>query len=429
MKVYIETLGCAKNLTESETLAGRLLASGAELVSEPSAADVLVVHTCSFIGDALDESAAAIHRAARRKSKGSRLIVSGCLAQMSALKTAPDKVASAVAAADVVVGTGRLGDAADVILGRKTGISGMLGAPGGFHDAESRAHPAGSPWAYLRVAEGCGHRCNYCLIPSLRGTYKSRPADDIVREAGRLASMGVKELNLISQDTSGYGLDMPPSRRTSIAGLLGRLEKIRGIEWIRLLYCHPSTISGDMLSVMSASRKIVRYLDVPLQHVSCGVLRAMGRPTGGESPRESVKKLKSRVPGIALRTTFIVGHPGESDKDFRELIDFINEGHFMWTGIFAYSAMSGTVSARSQLPVPSASVVKRRLAAALAAARRTNRRALDSFSGKKIKALVTTPSTARPYFCAPEVDGEIKLRPRSGAAAGNFVSVFCDEVY
>lgn len=434
MKIYIEALGCAKNLVEAETLAGRLAARGAEFAPDASRADAVVVHTCAFIGDALAESSTAVRDIARKSRCGAKIIVSGCMAQMSALENPPPEAMKSLALADFVVGTGRLEDIPDIIMGPPSenfaASARMVSAPGGFHDAASRVHPTGRPWAYLRVAEGCDHRCNYCLIPSLRGGYKSRPADDIIAEATTLAARGVKEINLISQDTSGYGLDLGRSS-DGIVGLLGRLEKIRGVEWLRLLYCHPATITDELISRIASSEKIVRYLDIPLQHIADSTLRAMGRPQDGAALRRLVDKLKKRVPGIALRTTFIVGHPGERERDFEELLDFVREGHFMWTGVFAYSKMPGTASASSRSASPRAATVRLRYRELSAASRRANLSALSAFASKKVRALVVEPGLARAYFCAPEVDGEIELSPAPGSPpspVGGFVSVRCQAV-
>ncbi|MDI6757318.1 MAG: MiaB/RimO family radical SAM methylthiotransferase [Endomicrobiia bacterium] len=429
MKVYIEVLGCAKNLVEAETLAGRLAARGVEFAPDVSRADAVVVHTCAFIGDALSESSTAIRNIARKSRRGTKIIVSGCIAQMSALENPPPKAMKSLALADFVVGTGRLEDIPDIIMGQPSGKNAasarMVSAPGGFHDAASRVHPAGRPWAYVRIAEGCDHRCNYCLIPSLRGGYKSRPADDIIAEATRLAARGVKEINLISQDTSGYGLDIGRNAG-GIVGLLKRLEKIRGVEWLRLLYCHPATISDGLIERMAVSEKIVRYLDVPFQHIADAPLRAMGRPQNGAALRSLVEKLKLRVPGIALRTTFIVGHPGERERDFSELLDFVREGHFMWTGVFAYSKMPGTASAASRSASLPAATVRLRYRELSDAARRANLLALERFAAKKVMSLVVEPGLARAYFCAPEVDAELTLAESS--AIGSFVSVKCRSV-
>jgi len=451
--IYFHTLGCAKNLVESENLAGYILSKNKNLrfVLDPSEADFVIVHTCSFIEPAIKESVEAIRSVRkeilRRKSpRRARVIVTGCLAQVYLAK--PDMLSGTSRriigdVADFIVGTGALESVEDIINGDAVGkkkpiIAGSSScyqirqglAGGGFHSAGLRLITHAQPWAYLRVAEGCFHRCNYCAIPFIRGDYVSRHFEDILSEARRLSDSGVKELNLISQDTASYGRDLPDGK--NIVLLLEEIEKIKGIKWIRLLYSHPSAIGEELIDYISSSAKTLRYLDIPVQHISDNVLRLMGRPSAKKNIINLIERLRRKIKGLVLRTTFIVGHPGETEKDFEELADFVKEGHFLWGGVFAYSRMRGTVSAGlKDVPAVPAEVIEQRRKALLEVMDAASQDFFDkNFSGKTAMCLVTGSSRrglwVRPWFSAPEVDPQIEIKGapgRMGISVGDIVKI------
>src|SRR5215470_4249485 len=350
-RVHVLTLGCPKNQVDGELMTGVLVRGGHELVLDPEAADVLVVNTCAFIGPAKEESIDAILEAARVKAAraGRRLVVTGCLAQRYA-----DDLRTSLPEVDVFVGTGdleRIGEAIEAPAADAPVV--YRGAQHVLprHDVSPRLR-TGAWWtAYLKVSEGCDHTCSFCIIPKIRGRHESRPIDDLVREAESLAADGTLELNLIAQDLTAYGRDLPGD--ASLARLLRALAiRVPSVRWLRLLYAYPSSVTDELLEVMASEPAVCRYLDMPLQHASDRMLRAMRRERSGRALRELIAKIRAAVPGIALRTAFIVGFPGETDDDVRELCDFIEEIAFDRVGVFHYSKEEGTHAAtlRGHLP-------------------------------------------------------------------------------
>ena len=318
--LQVITLGCSKNTVDTERLLARL--DGVYEIlpeSQSGPADILLVNTCGFIGDAKEESVQAVLAAAERKKAGEvgRLIVFGCLSQryMGQLPTLIPEVDAWFGARD---------------------LNPLVKSLGG---TDSRAY------AYLKISEGCDRRCAYCAIPLIRGPHKSVPMEDLVKEAGLLARGGVKELILIAQDTTFYGLDLYRERK--LAELIRRLSEVDGIEWIRIHYSYPADFPEDVLDEMASNPKVCKYLDIPLQHISDKVLSKMRRQVDGEWTRELVRKLRDRIPGVALRTTMIVGHPGEGKRDFEELLNFVREARFERLGAFMYSEEEGTFGAEN----------------------------------------------------------------------------------
>ncbi len=340
-RVHVLTLGCPKNQVDSELMLGVLARDGHELVLDPEAADVLVVNTCAFIGPAKEESIDAILDAARVKAgrPGRRLVVTGCLAQRYA-----DDLRTSLPEVDVFVGTGDLGRIAEAVVaapGREPlvyrGAQHVLPA----HASSPRVRTGGWWTSYLKVSEGCDHTCSFCIIPKIRGRHESRPIDDVVSEAAALAADGVLELNLIAQDLTAYGRDLAGD--ASLARLLRAIAiRVPDVRWLRLLYAYPSSVTDDLLEVMATEPAVCRYLDMPLQHVSDRMLRAMRRERSGRALRELVARIRAAVPGIALRTSFIVGFPGETEDDVRELCDFVEEIGFERVGVFRYSKEENT---------------------------------------------------------------------------------------
>ena len=340
--VFIISLGCAKNLVDSEHMLGLLSAKGFEPAPSLEEAGAVVVNTCGFIRDAVEESIGTILEVSRLKSEGrlKRLIVAGCFVQRYGYKLKRE-----LPEVDAWLGTGEIYRIAEIMESRAGTQTFHIGRPTYLADhLVPRVLTTPFYSAYLRVAEGCSHGCTYCLIPSLRGPFRSRSMDSLLTEAKTLAGKGVKELNLIAQDTTMYGRDM--GENACLESLLEGLLEIEDLRWIRLLYCYPDMVSDRLLKLMEREEKICPYLDIPLQHVNREILDGMGRDSGGESPGELMDRIRSVKRRISVRTTFMVGFPGETEVMFEELCDFVRSARFDNLGAFAYSPEEGTRAAR-----------------------------------------------------------------------------------
>jgi ribosomal protein S12 methylthiotransferase len=368
MKIGLISLGCPKNLVDSEVMLGLARQAGHELTQDPAGADVLVVNTCAFIDSAKKESIDAILEMAQHKKDGSctRLIVTGCLAERYR-----EELRAEIPEIDAVLGTGEVPDIVRAIAGppcEAADVAPLQFFSGTQHSSASNHHLAGSSkqpvifersrpkyiydadtprllatprhYAYVKIAEGCDYKCAFCIIPTLRGAYRSRTAESILKEARGLAARGIKELLLISQDTTFYGIDR--NERGALARLLRALNDVDGLEWIRLLYLYPTTIDDATLSAMADCQKVCNYVDLPLQHASDPVLKRMKRPGTRKTYDRLLTRIRERVPGVALRTTFIVGFPGETDADVDELCGFVEDHAFDHLGVFTYSHEEGT---------------------------------------------------------------------------------------
>ena len=340
-RIGMVSLGCAKNQVDAEMLLFTLREAGYRIVNEASLADVAIVNTCGFIEQAKQESIDEILELAQLKKEGKlkAIIVTGCLAERYG-----EEVMKELYEVDAVVGIGdnaNIARTVEAVLSgeRKTAFPDKLCLP--LEGGRIQSTPFYS--AYLKISEGCDNRCSYCAIPSIRGRFRSRKIDAIVDEAKKLAQGGVKELVVIAQDTTRYGEDI--FGKPSLDRLLKELVKIDGIKWIRLLYCYPDRITDDLLDVIAENDKILNYIDIPLQHCSAGVLKAMNRRGDRTWLEALIKKIRDRIPGVVLRTTLIAGFPGESESDFEELSDFVNEMKFERLGCFAYSREEGTPAA------------------------------------------------------------------------------------
>jgi ribosomal protein S12 methylthiotransferase len=369
MKVGFLSLGCPKNLVDGEVMLGYVRQAGHEITPAAADADVLVVNTCAFIDNAKQESIDTILEMAQHKRDGkcSRLVVTGCLAERYR-----DELRKEIPEIDALLGTGELPGIVDAIVHRdpcsvvrpqpvtfhrKSGSRatdhGPRQLPTYLYDAETpRVLTTPRHFTYVKIAEGCDYTCAFCIIPTLRGKYRSRTRESIVTEAHALAERGVRELLLISQDTTFYGIDR--QQRGSLAALLRELNGIDGLEWIRLLYLYPTTITDDVLAAMAECEKVCRYVDLPLQHASAGVLKRMGRPGTRKTYDALLGRIRQRVPGVTLRTTFIVGFPGETEDDFAELEAFVEETRFDHFGVFTYSHEEGTRAYATNDDVPAA---------------------------------------------------------------------------
>jgi ribosomal protein S12 methylthiotransferase len=440
VKIGLVSLGCPKNLVDSEVMLGLARAAGHESTVDAAAADVIIVNTCAFIDSAKREAIDAILEMARHKKTGAcrRLIVSGCLAERYR-----EELRAAIPEIDALLGTDEVPDIVRAIAGT------AIARPLAFHrhpsrrpDATAARRPtylydADTPrmlttpphYAYLKIAEGCDYRCAFCIIPTLRGPYRSRPADSIVREAGLLASGGVRELLLISQDSTFYGVDR--KERGALGRLLRRLNALDGLEWIRLLYLHPATLDDHTLAAMAECDKVCKYVDLPLQHASASVLKRMRRPGTRRSYDRLLARVRDRVPGVAVRTTFIVGFPGETERDVDDLCHFVSETRFDHVGVFTYSHENGT-SAYALDDNVSAGTKNRRRRRVMALQKRLVGRQQRSRLGAHVRVLVDGPAAdhdlvvrARLSTQAPDIDPCVYLTECDPSAyqAGNLVEV------
>jgi ribosomal protein S12 methylthiotransferase len=421
--VGLVSLGCPKNLVDGEVMLGQLQRTGHRVVSSPGEADVIVVNTCAFIDRAKQESVDAILEMAREKETGRarRLVVTGCLAQRY-----DEELRREIPEIDATLGTGQVTDVVRAVDGEAT-TRGEAGPPTWVYDHHSPRVLATPPWlAYVKISEGCDYTCSFCIIPTLRGRHRSRHVEDILAEARGLAERGVKEIVLVAQDSTRYGLDH--GIRDGLAYLLRRLARIEGIHWIRVMYAYPQTLSDPILDAMASEEKVARYVDIPLQHASDAVLRRMKRPTGRGNLLGMLERIRERVPGVAVRTTFIVGFPGETEEDFARLLEFVEAGRFENVGVFTYSEEEGTAAQGLPDDVP-AGVKETRRDELMALQREIsldlNRRRV----GERLEVLVegTHPDTdllLRGRFAgqAPEIDGQVIINDGT-AESGTFVTV------
>jgi ribosomal protein S12 methylthiotransferase len=422
--VHLISLGCPKNTADSELMLGALVRAGFEVTMDPQQAQVLLVNTCAFIEPAKKESIEAILAAAEVKKNGAgkRLVVAGCLSQRygSELREQFPEV-------DIFVGTGNFLDLPELLRRSERPELRPIPYTGAAHllpSAEAPRIRTGDPFsAYLKVSEGCDHRCAFCIIPKIRGRHESRPLDDLVEEARRLAASGVREINLIAQDLTAYGRDLKP--RASLAALLHRLAPIDGIQWIRLLYCYPNFVTDELLAAVASLDKVVKYIDMPLQHADDAMLRAMKRERSADALRSLLERVRTAVPGVALRTSFIVGFPGETEAAFATLVDFVREQQFDRVGVFTYSREENTAAYDFADQIPEG-IKRRRRAELMEVAAEISLERNRGLVGRELEVMVegaapgrATRLRARTSVQAPEIDGMVLL---SGEAeAGEIV--------
>jgi ribosomal protein S12 methylthiotransferase len=447
VRVGVVSLGCAKNLVDAEIMLGSLLKSGLEITNQAEEADAVIVNTCSFIEAAQKESVEAILETARTRAGGNpgqALIVSGCLPQRYR-----DDLPKLLPEVDAFMGVDQVAQAAEIVraaLARRRGLRTEAGGPkpvkpGSKRTAGLEAAPPPPPagplvkvnprpayvpdfatprfrltprhFAYLKIAEGCNHPCSFCVIPRMRGAYRSRPQADVVREARQLLAGGVRELNLISQDSTYYGLDLRPGRGRAISSpekfqaaaralpaqaatldtLLRALNGLPGDFWIRLLYTHPAHWTEGLIQAVAQCPKVARYIDLPLQHIHENMLERMRRETSRQHIIDLISRLRAGIPGVALRTTFIVGFPGETEACFQSLLEFIRTARFERLGVFTYSPQEGTRAGNMEGQIPER-VKRRRRELAMAEQLKVARRISASFVGREMTVLVEAP--ARP---------------------------------
>jgi ribosomal protein S12 methylthiotransferase len=437
-KVGFVSLGCPKNLVDSEVMMGMLAHAGAELTSAAEDADVIVVNTCSFIGSAQQESVDTILEMARHKTSGKakKLVVAGCLVERFR-----DEILKNIPEVDAVVGTGEL----ERILSA-TGVAPAIPSPSPFailtsrpegdhrrqqgrfardswdgaiadlpnylyDDATPRVLATPGYTAYIKIAEGCDHPCTFCIIPQLRGQFRSRRFESVIAEAERLAQLGVREITLIGQDTTCYGEDL--GLKDGLALLLEKLAGIEGLRWIRFLYAYPNKITGRLLETIAAHDNICSYIDVPLQHASASVLKRMKRGGGADLFLRSIEKMRRTIPNLTLRTSFVVGFPGETEREFEELCEFTKEAGFDWMGAFGYSDQEGAGAFDLERKVSPREIESRRKSL-MSIQKKISRAKKEAFVGRELDLLLMGPSEesdllleGRTAMHAPEIDGKV----------------------
>ncbi len=424
MKILFVSLGCDKNLVDSEMMMGLLRAKGYEFTDDEAEADIAVINTCGFITSAKEESIETILSVAEHKKDGLKaLIVTGCLAERyksEILKELPE--------IDAIVGTAAFDKICDVIeaaLAKRSRSE--------FRDINSLCRPdtdrvitTGGHYSYLKIAEGCDKRCTYCSIPLFKGSYRSVPMDKLLEEAVYLAANGVKELILVAQETTLYGVDL--YGRKMLPELLQRLCKIEGFRWIRLLYCYPEEITGELIDTIKNEPKICHYLDIPIQHASDSVLRRMGRRTDNAGLRDIIARLRKEIPDIALRTTLITGFPGESDEDHAILMDFVDEMEFDRLGVFTYSPEEDTPAADMEGQVDEEIKLARR-DELMELQQEVSYEKSQGLIGRRLEVMIEGKAAdedvyvGRTYMDAPGVDGYIFINSGEELMSGDFAYV------
>jgi len=415
-------LGCPKNIVDSEKMLAQIAEAGLVITAEPDIADVVVINTCGFIAPAKDEAIEAIKHVAACKLKGTvkKIIVTGCLSERlgAELFNQADGV-------DTIVGLGQRGNIAKII--KKTLSSDRCSAflqhsHREVNDDRARLLITPTHWAYLRISEGCNHRCSFCTVPAIRGSFRSKPPKLILAEAAELVSAGAIELNIIAQDTTSYGRDL--KMKNGLSNLVRELEKIPGLKWIRLMYLYPAGISEGLIETIAESEKIIHYIDMPIQHINDKILKDMYRPDTKDKICSLVDNLRSSIPDIVLRTTVIVGFPGETDQQFNELLDFIKWAEFDCLGSFKYYPESGTLAAEMPGQVPER-IKQQRLEELMLTQQKIAFTKNKNRIGSKLTCLIDSFGTegkaqGRFYGQAPDIDS-VCIVENCSAAPGKFV--------
>ncbi len=423
--VSLVSLGCAKNTVDSEIILGRFVEAGWMIAEDPADADVCLVNTCGFIRDAREEVASVLHelRALKGPDGPAAIVALGCLVKRAADRPEFDPFLGPADARASFADYSRLPEICMDLLGEKS----EPGRIEGYHDFLLRPRlRIGSPHsAWLKIAEGCSNSCTFCSIPQIRGPQISRPMDDILSEARALLEAGAVELNLIAQDTTAYGRDL--DGEFSLAALLQRLrDELDEDVWFRLMYACPQHLTGEVLAVLASDPRFCPYIDMPLQHISDAMLRAMGRPLGRFQTLKKLDQIRSILPDGAIRTAFIVGHPGETETDFEELLDFVREGRFTHAGVFTYSSEPGTPSGQRPDDVP-ADVKEQRRVLLMEAQREVSAEHCAARVGQTLEVMIDGEAQAgllgRLQQQAPEVDGAVFLPPIRDAVPGDRLGV------
>jgi len=416
-RYYLIALGCDKNIIDAEVMAERLKRGGFNATESPENADIIIVHTCAFVDSAKEESIDAILRLENEKGEGAKLVVSGCLAQRY-----PNELAKEIEEIDLVLGVGKHTDIIEHLGGQRISVS----SPENWDiDTIDRLPSTPKHYAFLKVSEGCDNRCSYCVIPSIRGGLRSRPIKDIVTESKWLRERGLVELNLVAQDVASYGFDIPDG--SGLTGLLESLLQETDIPWIRLLYLHPKNITKELMDIVSSEERILNYLDVPMQHCSDKILKSMGRGIGKEGIVNLIDEMRSRIENLYIRTSLIVGYPGEGEREFNELYEFIKNVRFQNLGVFRYSKEEGTMAFDLKEHLQE-DVIEDRYEILMEAQREISFVENEKLVGKVVEAIIDSEYSdnskiseagnkghekalmrGRFYGQAPEVDGELLI--------------------
>ncbi len=433
--VFFSSLGCSKNLVDAQVMLGHMGLNGFEVITEPSNAEVIVVNTCSFIDAAKAESVETILDLADHKETGSckALVVSGCMAQRYS-----NDLEKELPEVDLFIGTGEYNKIVPLLTAleeNKLEKKSFVEVPRFIHtEFDPRLNTSPFYTAWLKISEGCNRNCTFCIIPTLRGRLRSRAVDSLVQEARQLAETGVKELNLISQDLSDYGVDLDDDN--NLFELLSGLETVDGVNWVRLFYFYPDELTDEVIEKMATSTKVCKYLDMPVQHFSDYVLKRMNRKITGEKIMDRIEKLRERIPGIVLRTSIIVGFPGENDDDFEKLLAGVKAARFNHLGIFRYSDEEGTPAYRLKDKVPQ-EVIEERFDRLFEAQKEIARELNSEFLGKTVEVLVEgfhedteLLIVGRHFGQAPDIDGKVIINDLDGKELkqGDLINVEITEV-
>ncbi len=418
-KVFILTMGCSKNDVDSETMAYKLKNDDYTIINNPSEADYIIINTCSFINAAKEESIDAIFDMINQKKAGAKIIVSGCLAQRYSKELKEE-----IPEIDIIVGTGMFQNIASIIKEYEDNNKDDVYVDNINADIEYIEKDAADITEYVKIAEGCNNLCTYCIIPKLRGRLRSRPIDDIVNEINHLYKLGTKEVILIAQNTTDYGTDI--YSRPSLDMLLKAILERTKMPWIRIMYLYPDNITDELIETFNSSDRILKYMDIPLQHASDHVLKMMNRHINKEETHALISKLRTKIDDLVLRTTFIVGFPGESDEDFKELLNFIKEEKFDKLGVFEYSDEEGTrsYSFNEKLDEDTKRLRREEI---MDAQMDISRASLEKRVGTVMKCLIEDGSdgeyTARSFMDAPDVDGLVYISTDKDLELGSFFDI------
>lgn len=424
---YIDTLGCAKNDYDSQVLAAELMERGCTLSDSPELADILIVNTCGFIESAKVESIEHIFNMAALKGETKKLVVTGCLSERY-----HEDLAKEIHEVDIFTGVNDYDELPDLLLSdNEVMADSVKGKVGKVLPYKERILPNNSYSGVLKIAEGCNNTCAFCAIPKIRGPFRSKKIEDVVREAKVMAERGIKELTIIAQDTSYYGKDLYGS--AMLPKLLEELCKVDGIEWIRLMYVYDDGITDELIETIASNDKICNYLDIPIQHISDNVLSRMRRNSTGDSIRETFKKLRENIPDIHIRTTMLVGFPGESEEDFEELLDFVREAKIDRLGVFAFSDEEGTLSHRLDGKLPEDIKEVRRdsiMELQVGISEELNRKKI----GRIFEVMVDEVQADGEYigrtrYDAQEIDNEVSFVSKRVLKPGDIINVEITEAY
>ena len=428
LKIALESLGCSKNLVDAEIMMGILNKKGYKLVGDFEEADIILVNTCGFIESAKQESIQTILELAQLKETANLklLIVTGCLAQRYA-----EELKTEIPEIDAIVGTGSYQQIDEIIanLEKENHIVSLNDIDFAYNEDLPRYVSTPDYMAYLKIGEGCDNKCTYCIIPKLRGKYRSRKMEDIISEAKDLAAKGVKELVVIAQDTTKYGVDI--YGESKLAELLEKLSKIKGIEWIRFLYSYPEGITDELIKVVASNNKIAKYFDIPIQHISNTILKKMNRRTNKEDIIKIINKIRKEIPDVTLRTSLIVGFPGETKENFEELLDFVKNTKFDKLGTFMYSKEEGTPAAKLPDQIHG-NTKKARYNKIMEAQQEISKQILENKIGKIYRVLVEDMSFDGKYFIGrtmqdvPEEDGLVYIKNNENLNESEILNNFID---